>query len=63
MASLEAIDERFFYLQLHFTELMGKCNGNAEQEEARGRLKSTTVLLAKRDPIAVKHTDPLLCPG
>jgi hypothetical protein len=32
MTSLEAIDERFFYLQLHFGELMEKCNGDAEKE-------------------------------
>ncbi|HWN08423.1 MAG TPA: hypothetical protein VNO50_03975 [Pyrinomonadaceae bacterium] len=30
--SLEAIDERYFYLKLHYNEMMGKCQTAAQEE-------------------------------
>ena len=31
MSCQEAIDQRYFYLQLHYTELMNKCTNSAQQ--------------------------------
>lgn len=42
MSSIEAISDRFFFLQLRFTELINKCTTEAQEEKVNSEFTSAS---------------------